>query len=860
MKSGDAPNPLFYRLRWPLRLTWLGIVGDRFLNAFWPSFSLSFAFVAAMLFGLHEQLPLIAVYGASSAIAAILIVLLSRGIAQFHFPSRAEVVAKLDESLIGHPLATLTDAQTLGVDDPASRAVWQTHLKRMERNTLGARAPLPELKLRDRDPNGLRLMALTALLTAVLFGAPKHFRSVPILADNLAGSVASNGALWEGWVQPPSYTGKPNLYLNDLIDHSEIMVPQGSQISMRFYSEKAANAFEHSLAKAANTSPSENKIDVTRIFVVEVERSGRLAITGEFGAEWHVKMLLDEPPTIAVITPEEVTLDGELKQDFEARDDYGVASGEAQFSLALEENDRRFGLLAEPDPRQDWVLDLPLPYSRNTILFEETLSEDFAAHPWAGLTVNMSLMVADDLSQNSDFEPVEIQLPKRKFFHPLAASVVEMRRDILWARSNSHRAEQILRAVTHRPEGIEMDRSGFLMLRVALNRLKMANTDGLDKQEQEMIADALWEIALRFEEGGLEDAKARLERAQDRLAEAMERGAGEEEIAELMDELRRAMDDYMQQLANNADPNADQQSAENQDSTSVTQDEIDALMDQIQELMEQGRMAEAQQLLEMLREMMENMQVTQGSGGDGPQTPGERAMDGLQETLRDQQELSDESFRDLQERYNPSDPQDGESPSGQGEEGSEGDGATAEDQQGQGGGDGDQQTDRGQPGGEQSLAQRQQALRDALRQQERGLPSDGDGGTGEALDRAGRAMEEAADALENDDTPLALDRQSEAIEELREGMRSLGQALAEEQSGSDGEAGEGEQAQGLNSDDPLGREAGTAGALGGQNPFADDESPYGRARELLEELRRREGDKSRPEQELEYLKRLLDQF
>lgn len=863
MNSGDPPNSLYTRLRWPLRLTWAGIVGERFLKAFWPSFSLIFAVLAAFLFGLHEILPLIVVYGTIFATAAVLLVYLVRGIARFKFPSQTETIARLDETMVGQPLAALADAQTVGVDDSASRAVWQAHLSRMHQKTIGARAPVPDLKLRDRDPNGLRLMALIALLAALLFGAPKHFKTVPILADNLTANAVETGAMWEGWIQPPSYTAKPNLYLNDLTDHWEIMVPQGSKISMRFYSEGAADSFEHSLEIDGAAAAQGEDRDSGNARIITVEKSGRLGISGPFGAEWQVTMLPDSPPEIAVITPLEATLDGELKQEFEARDDYGVEAGEVHFTLDLDGNDRRFGLAAVPDPREDLVLDLPLPYSRDTSLFAETLTEDFSSHPWAGLIVQMMLEVSDDLAQTSDFEAVEVRLPKRKFFHPLAASVVEMRRDILWARSNSPRAEQVLRAVSNRPDGIEMDRSGFLMLRVALNRLSMANVDGMDEVEQEMIAEALWEIALRLEEGGLEDAKARLERAQDRLAEAMERGAGEEEIAELMEELRNAMDDYMQQLANNADPNADEQSAQNQDTTSVTQDEIDALMDQIQELMEQGRMAEAQQLLEMLREMMENMQVTQGSGGDGPRSPGEQAMEDLQETLREQQDLSDESFRELQERYNPSDPQGGEAPSGQGEEeGDEGEGATGERQQGQGGGDGQEQTDDGQPGGQQSLPQRQEALREALRQQELSLPSDGDGdgGAGEALDRAGRAMEEAAEALENDDIPMALDRQSEAIEELREGMRSLGQAMAEDQSGSEGEAGQGAQAQGGNSGDPLGRDPGTSGATGSQSPLADGDTPYGRARELLEELRRREGDKTRPEQELEYLRRLLDQF
>ena len=64
--------------------------------------------------------------------------------------------------------------------------------------------------------------------------------------------------------------------------------------------------------------------------------------------------------------------------------------------------------------------------------------------------------------------------------------------------------------------------------------------------------------------------------------------------------------------------------------------------------MEEGRMDEAEQLLSQLMEMMQNMQGAQGQPGQGQQGEGQQAMEGLQDTLREQQGLSDEAFRDLQ--------------------------------------------------------------------------------------------------------------------------------------------------------------------------------------------------------------------
>ena len=184
----------------------------------------------------------------------------------------------------------------------------------------------------------------------------------------------------------------------------------------------------------------------------------------------------------------------------------------------------------------------------------------------------------------------------------------------------------------------------------------------------------------------------------------------------------------------------------------------------------------------------------------------------------------------------------------------------AEAQQGEGQGPGNQQA---RPGGQQSLADRQQALRNELNRQQQNLPGagtpEGDAAR-EALDRAGRAMEGAEDALREEDFAGALDNQSEAIEALREGMRELGEQMAQQQ-GQPGQQGDqvGE-AHPLGQRAPLGREAGRNGRLGTDEQLLQGDDVYRRARELLDEIRRRSGEQARPEVELDYLRRLLDRF
>jgi uncharacterized protein (TIGR02302 family) len=442
-----------------------------------------------------------------------------------------------------------------------------------------------------------------------------------------------------------------------------------------------------------------------------------------------------------------------------------------------------------------------------------------------------------------------VLLPGRRFFDPLAAAIVEQRRDLLWNRENAIRVTQVLRAVSHRPEDVFRSETVFLKLRVALRRLEAGiRYDQLTEALRDETAEALWAIALEIEEGDLSDALERLRRAQDRLSEAMRNGATDEEIAELMQELRDAMQDYMRQLAEQA-PQDGQEMSENQDMQEITPDQLEQMLQRLQELMEQGRMDEAQALLDQLRQMMENMQMAQGQQGQGQPSPGQEAMEGLAETLRQQQGLSDETFGDLQEQFGEGQ-QPGQTP-GQPGQGQQGEGG----QQGQG-----QQPGQGQPG---SLADRQQALRDELRRQQGQLPGagtpEGDAAR-DALDRAGRAMDEAEEALRQDDLAGALDNQSDAMEALREGMRELGEQMAQQQ-GQEGQQGEAMgQANEMGRRDPLGRETGQNGRIGTDQQLLQGEDVYRRAEELLDEIRRRSGDQARPEDERDYLRRLLDRF
>ena len=870
MARPDTPlSSVMTRLRWPLTLTWAGLIAERVSRAFWPLWSLIAAVAAGLMMGLHDVLSLEAVWFGRLAVGLAGLVCAVLGLRQFRWPSRAEAVARMDSAMPGHPLAALADSQAIGEGDAGSEALWRAHRARMAERAAAAKAVEPDLRLSSRDVFGLRYIALLGLLVALIFGSVWRVGSVGDMAPG--GAALAGGPAWEGWIEPPSYTGLPSLYLND--QEGEITVPVGSRVTLRLYGEVGALSVAETVSGRTEdlgaASDSEQSFDIAS--------DGELRIDGPGGQAWDVSALRDLPPQVEVAPePADVTFDGQMSHPFRAQDDYGVVGGTARFALDMERVERRYGLAADPEPRAPIELDLPMPITGDRAEFSETLIENLSKHPWAHMPVTLQLQVEDAAGQVGASAVHALSLPARRFFDPMAAAVIEQRRDLLWSRENGKRVAQVLRAISHRPEdGVFRTETAYLRLRVILRRLEtLVAYGGFNAEARDEIAEAMWDLALILEEGDIGDALERMRAAQERLSEAMRNGASEEEIQRLMDELRQATNDYMRQKMQQAQrenrerqQNGEQPDA-SEDSLQMTQQDLQDMMDRIQELMEQGRMAEAQEALEQFQQMMENMRVTEGQGQQG-QSPGQQAMEGLAETLRDQQGLSDQAFRDLQEQFNPNS-QSGQSQGNEGRDGGQGRGES-HDQPGQGQGQGQQPGQRGQgqdqaqqgQGGQGSLADRQEALRRQLEQQRGTLPGGG-GEAGEAaresLERAERAMEGAEEALRGDDLGEAIDRQAEAMEALRDGMRNLGEQLAQEGQQQQGGQGQARGQPGQQQNDPLGRAPGQGRQVGTQDNLLQGEDVYRRARELLDEIRRRSGEGERPEVELEYLKRLLDRF
>ncbi|SOH94051.1 TIGR02302 family protein [Monaibacterium marinum] len=818
----QKPDPL-HAFRGRLLRTRLVIAAERGARAFWPLSTLALILFAALRFGgltwLSERIGL---WPLGAVVLVLLAGLTVLGLRAFHWPHRGDAIARLDRATARNVLTTLSDTPAMPTD-AAQMAVWQAHRARAEQAARDVAVPAPNLQVSRHDRYALRLMAAIAAVTALIFAQGSG------LADltRTTGSAQAAGPTFEAWATPPAYTGLGTLYLTERpLQDAPIELPRGTEIALRAYGDDFT--LQQSVGDTGELRPVAPGLNDARL---SLQRDGQISLQrgGVELASWTFSVTGDQAPSIAFNGEVTRGRAGITEIPFTIEDDFDVAAARVVIARDVDAVQRRHGLTATPLDRPDLAVDLPLP-ARGGASVTDVLSRDFSPHAFAGLPVSMVLEATDGAGQVARSEVRNLTLPQRAFYDPLARSIVEQRRDLLWApQENIRRVEQLLRAVSYQPDDLVVPEGVTDALRDSIAAINAAR-DGTPTLDQiDELAEQLWAIALMIEDGELADAAAELRRAQQRLSQALQDGASDAEIAELMQDLREATRDYMRQLADALadDPDAQQRAQDQGDEgMSMSQQDLQDLMDRIQELSENGQREEAQRLLDQLAEMMENMQMTlngegQGEGGTPQPGGGEGGtpQEGVQDTLRQQQELADRAFEELQRQFR-------QGGSSQGEEGLEG------------------------------LADTQEALRDLLDGGEQG---DGNAEAQERLDEAERNMGDARDALERGDGRQALDSQAQAMDALREAIRELDSAeTGENSSDAEGESASGSDQSSANLD-PFGRPTENGSSVEGTEIVPEGGS-IGTARDLLDEIRRRSGDRARTAEERDYLRRLLDRF
>jgi hypothetical protein len=309
----------------------------------------------------------------------------------------------------------------------------------------------------------------------------------------------------------------------------------------------------------------------------------------------------------------------------------------------------------------------------------------------------------------------------------------------------------------------------------------------------------------------------------------------------------------------------------------VSQQDLDKMLKNIQDLAEAGSKEMAERMLSELSDILDRLQTGNFPENAEQQRAQERMKD-VDEVVSDQQKLLDDTFAEKrQQRQGQGGGQQDQfdvSPPGQpmdfgpgmsmtpffdqmpqsGQSGARAQGQSGRQGDAPGGGEPQLGQQQGQPQGPLGeLQKRQEALREKLQSLIDRMQMEG-GDAPNQFEGAKEAMQDAEDAIGERNLDSATQNQSLALDRMRQGAEQMAQQMMQN---GEMQAGQGP---GSNGRDPLGRPDRSNRPDLGLSVQVPDEIDIQRAREVLDELRRRIGDPSRPTLELDYLERLIRSF
>lgn len=834
-------------------------------------------FISLTLFGLFELIPgwlhliLLAVFFIALGWSL-------RPVFALRWPERNDGLRRLEASakLPHRPASSYSDTLSAPARDKPAQTLWRVHKERLRAQIAALQTGWPQANLPRHDPFAVRAAVALVITVAATWAGPDamdRLRSAFVPTT----TTAAPAPVWiDAWVTPPPYTGRAPVFLSGsnstgnpkpaAIADRPVDVPANSELVIRI------TGAENPFADITETEATPGTGDQVLFSdaggeVMELRRpitaSGRALVRdgADNLAAWRFNVIPDAKPIIRIEGDITTTQDQALKFDYTVRDDYGIVKAQAEFVLdrsgeeaagnaqgnanqsaektpddkttadktTADKATTEKGAKDKPADGRKLLVDPPdfalvLPDLR-TKLAKQSAYRDLTAHPWAGLDVLLTLRASDEAGQSGQSRTVQMRLPERAFTKPLARALIEQRRNLVRNPETAPRVARALDAMMIVPEKIIKDSVVFLGMSTAYHRLKREHTS---KDLKDIVA-LMWDLALRVEDGDLSLAERELRAAQEALKKALAENAPAEEIERLMAEMRKALNRFMEAMAEQARRNAaknpqQQQQQQNPNAQQIRPQDLARMMDMIENLARSGAKDAAQEMLAQLNRILENLQAgTPQMGDPNRQSELSKMLDQLGELMGKQQELMDRTFKE------------GQSPQSN-------------------------QNNNGKPSenGEPSLSDQQQALRDMLGNlmeqfQQGGL------NTPSPFNRADEAMGDATGQLQEGRNGQATGSQGEAMDQMRQGANAMARQMLEG-TGQAGQQGRRGQRAGQGEVDPLGRPLKSVGPDFGTSTKVPSEIEVQRAREIMQELQRRLGDRRRPRLELEYLERLLRRF
>ncbi|MEM7651136.1 MAG: DUF4175 family protein [Pseudomonadota bacterium] len=817
-----------FNLFWLKFLSTCSLLFERLGMAFWRLACWGMFFAALWLFEILT--PFGQWVGALALFVAVLgaVHFIRKDVLAFRWPSRTEVARRIEqESSVSHrPLSGIDDSP---IDDE-NRALWTREKLRKLRLLSMLKAARPQNFVALKDPRALRFALFLAVICGLIIAGDdwkpritKGFTPIVFNAPSEAGFEATASL----WISPPEYT-KAERIVPEAGSEDILQVPQGSILKAIVQKN-----WLHILRK-----PSINIDDMAYemqdadggSYAIELEIPEGERITLNAGLfknnSWSYTFTPDNAPQLAVSEDVEVLSDGKLQFAVNMIDDYGVQH--LNMRMMLDPS-------VEAAP-QGWAV-----HEERSVLsppgreFQMSPVYDLAAHPWAGLPVIFTFIAHDHLDQIAQSPPVRMALPERRFINPVAQRVIQIRKKLAWEPEAPYRdAATALINVLSFPHEYGHNKRIFLALRAATSRM-FYNEPSVEISQS--IMSLLWDTALQLEDGDLSLAARALRNAQMDLERALnDPNTSDAELSFLMNKLREAMGEYMQAMAREFQKRAAEgrqmpQLPPEMLNTMLSGEDLARMMDKMMAEVMSGDRSAAQDMLSKLQRLLDMTGPSME-----PQLPPDMQM--MAEGMNTLRELIDaqEALKELTQEQ-------------------------AEMFQVLTGLGVNDEMDEPPPfintaSHQEEQERLRQQLEDLIEKAQMALQD-----VPESFGLAALAMGDSAQYLEGNRPDLSIPAQDEALEHLKDSQQQMMQQMAQRMQQMTGLSLGGRAPMRY---DPLGRpyggEDGNEGAPFGSRVKVPTDSERKRVQEILNELRRRASERNRPQEELDYYRRLLRRF
>ncbi|SCA56512.1 hypothetical protein MTBPR1_20360 [Candidatus Terasakiella magnetica] len=721
------------------------------------------------------------------------------GVKDLVWPSEKEALVRLerDNALENQPLMALLDQPVALNQSKFAMQVWIYHQDRMAAALKEIKRPWPRSYLYKRDPYSLRAGLILLLF---LGGVEARFdtsdRFIRAFAPAFGAQDSENWQL-QAWVSQPAHTNLGSVYLEAKSDSKKTTSPIKIAQNSEILLRLETGATRDNISLKFGPYEQEFENLGKGVFSLETTLSQGSVIS----VLRNDHALHHWPLELIGDQAPKIALTGQPQTGFRGHMQIGFQArddyGLTEASLILRQKNAQNA--------EEIKITNQLDSTKAKGLF----SENLASHPWAGMPVIMTPMVRDNLGQSARGQALEAILPERKFTHPVAIRLVSIRKQLYKASPEDRLFSRLwLGRLLEAPEEFSDSVAVYIALKVASDRLH----EETPPEEIVRVQAILWETAVHLEEGASGSARNQLEFMSRQMQELLQSSEDKAAMEALFEQMRQSLDHYLQQMMNSAgELKGFEEALHNEQVDMVGRDQLMDMLNKARELMRQGNVKAAKAVMDQFQSVLSRLAMQQKV--DPKQAAKARKiLEDLRQLKEDQQQLLDKTFQRSRNLASPS-------------------------------------VKSTKQAIEEALEQERllEILRDQMkkmREMEVKMPK--------GLMEADKNMLQSQKALERGLDEESIQAQMRVLSKLEDGLKNSAQSLARKM-------GMQPMPQTLPGHDPLGR--GRSGPIQtrGKNVVPSEREMH-QSREILQELYRRAGQKSRPEQELQYIDRLLDRF